>query len=362
MIKEKYVNIKMCNSNIKQYKSKNIDCKNGDIVEVDINLVAKSSHVKITAICDHCKNEELIPFKKYNKCINSSTLKLYHCNKCTYIKIQLTNLERYGSKSAINNQLIKNKIKETNIKKYGVEHPMKSKEFKEKMSKDYFKKHGVSYTFQNKDVKNKIKNTLNNKYGVDYPMQSNEILKKSNDTILNKYNVSNISQLDDIKNKKIETSLKNYGVYHPSQSIDIQNKRKNSCLQKYGANHEMQSLEYYNHWLKTCKRTKTFKNTNLYYQSLNELNFLNLYYDKILIENGKRFEYLDKNNNKHYYFSDFYIPSYNLIVEIKSKYTFDKNKEINLLKQQCVLLDKYNFIFIIDLDYNEFNKLIQLNE
>lgn len=57
--------------------------------------------------------------------------------------------------------------------------------------------------------------------------------------------------------------------------------------------------------------------------------------------------------NRHYY-PDFFIPKYNLIVEIKSNYTF---KQRNILKEQAAKL-LYNYIIIVDKQYDEFAKLI----
>ena len=39
---------------------------------------------------------------------------------------------------------------------------------------------------------------------------------------------------------------------------------------------------------------------------------------------------------KHRYFPDFYIPKDNLIIEVKSTFTYNKELEKNLLKEQCV--------------------------
>ena len=59
-------------------------------------------------------------------------------------------------------------------------------------------------------------------------------------------------------------------------------------------------------------------------------------------------------NNDHYYFSDFYLKLKNLIVEIKSKYTYEKYLDKNLIKQKTTIGLGYNFMFIIDKNYEEF--------
>ena len=43
--------------------------------------------------------------------------------------------------------------------------------------------------------------------------------------------------------------------------------------------------------------------------------------------------YFDNNNKKRRYYVDIYIPSQNRCIEIKSKYTYETNKQINILKE-----------------------------
>ena len=54
------------------------------------------------------------------------------------------------------------------------------------------------------------------------------------------------------------------------------------------------------------------------------------------------------------YFPDFYLPTYNLIVEIKSSYYYEKEKDRNLLKEEYSKKSGFGFIFIIDKNYDEF--------
>ena len=49
----------------------------------------------------------------------------------------------------------------------------------------------------------------------------------------------------------------------------------------------------------------------------------------------------------HRYYPDIYIKSENKVIEVKSTYTFNKEKEKNLLKRKSVLNKNINFKFII---------------
>ena len=78
-----------------------------------------------------------------------------------------------------------------------------------------------------------------------------------------------------------------------------------------------------------------------------------------LISNGPSIEYiLESNNTNHTYHSDFFIENLNLIIEIKSTYTYNIHLDKNLMKKKYSKLNGYNFIFIIDKDYTEFENII----
>jgi len=50
---------------------------------------------------------------------------------------------------------------------------------------------------------------------------------------------------------------------------------------------------------------------------------------------------------KHRYYPDFYIPSKNLIVEVKSKFTYEGNIQTNLLKMKACLDSGFDYRFMI---------------
>lgn len=52
-------------------------------------------------------------------------------------------------------------------------------------------------------------------------------------------------------------------------------------------------------------------------------------------------------NKCHNHYPDIFIEKYNLLIEVKSEWTFDSNKKINLLKQQYAKKQGFNYIFAI---------------
>jgi hypothetical protein len=100
---------------------------------------------------------------------------------------------------------------------------------------------------------------------------------------------------------------------------------------------------------------KRFKNTNIWYQGSYELDFLEKYYNIFIndIQRGLRITY-KCNEKQKYYFSDFYIPSLNLIIEIKNSYLAKKDKLILEAKKEACLSQGYQWIMIIDKNYSNF--------
>lgn len=120
MIKDNEVNIKIVGRNLNYYRSLNYKCKAGDNILVKVNDVQKNSHIKITAICDRCGKEKIISLYAYNK--NFKNYNTYYCNDCKQIKIEKTNIKKYGCKRPIQNKEIHEKLEKTNEIKFGVKH------------------------------------------------------------------------------------------------------------------------------------------------------------------------------------------------------------------------------------------------
>jgi hypothetical protein len=110
--------------------------------------------------------------------------------------------------------------------------------------------------------------------------------------------------------------------------------------------------------MKTGKRIKLYKDTDLWYQGSYELDFLEKYYNKFPdIKRGPSIKYVYEGKNKIYY-PDFYIPSLNLIIEIKNSYYVNKDKNKIKIKEQFVIKEGYSYCIIINKDYTKFIDLI----
>lgn len=212
--------------------------------------------------------------------------------------------------------------------------------------------------------------------------------KKKIETMKKTHGVENIFQLDSTK-KKIETTcLKKYGVKSPTQSEEIKNKIKKTCLEKYGSenflsskihrkrmkekmiekygvDHNMKSPELFLKNMNSRGAVRQYR--HLLYQSEYELKFIKFIESLRLLEklkNGPTIEYL-VDNYQYSYHSDFIIEELNLIVEIKSSWYYDKNgrdfimKKFNEAKKRACLDKGYDFIFVINNNFNEVFSKIQ---
>lgn len=180
-------------------------------------------------------------------------------------------------------------------------------------------------------IKKRITNLY--KYGYENYTSTNEFKIKSKKSINIKYRCDNVFQSEVIKNKIKISNLSKYGVEYISQNADFRRRILISSYSKFSYN-------------------------GLIYQGSYEKDFLYKYFDKVDISEATHIDYfLEKNR---VYFPDFFIKSLNLIVEIKSSYTYKLHEEKNLEKMNKCKSLGYNFIFIIDKDYSEFEKMILL--
>ena len=309
-----------------------------------------TNRTKVLCKCDYCGILNTVTWSNYITQINKTNKKIYSCHKCHFNKTRIKFVENYGVDNIQKLDDIKDKIKKTNLEKYGYECVLQSNNVKDKIKKTNLEKYGCEYSISSELVKNKITDSLIERYGVKNVFCSDSQFRED----INKKLKSSLSD-DFVKYKRIRTCYERYGVNNPMQSDYIKDKTKKTNLEKYGVEYPMQSHFFFK------KQQKSSYKTNLYedidYQGTYELDFLERYYEKLNIGKIEPIRY--KHNDKyHYYHPDFYIPEYNLIVEIKSTYTYNYDLERNQAKYDYSIRAGYNFIFIIDKDYTDFEELL----
>ena len=130
------------------------------------------------------------------------------------------------------------------------------------------------------------------------------------------------------------------------------NKEKSieTCNIKYGCDSNMGDEEIFNKQRKSALKLKQYK--DIFYQGTYELDFLEKYYHLGIVR-GFPIKY----GNKTYH-PDFYLKDFDLVIEIKSTYWFNKHKELCLEKEKYTKLN-HNYIIILDKNYEEFETIIK---
>jgi hypothetical protein len=297
------------------------------------------------------KNLEKTSLKIYGKTNPNKTKKVRD-------KIDKTNKERYGNLCPMQNLEIQKNIRDKNLKKFGVEITFQSKEIRDKGALKREELYGAKYTYQSKQLNDKIVKTNNKKYGVDYPIQSEEIQKKIRKNNMEKYGVPYQITSEETQEKIKKTNNKKYGFDNCFNNKLIRKKIEKTMIERHGVSYSMQNREIFDRAFKTRIKIKQFRNLDIWYQGSYELDFLEKYYDNYTeIQRGSSFRYKFKNSNSIYH-SDFYIPSLNLIIEIKNSYLVKRDKLRLKRKKEAVLKEGYQFIMIVDKNYIEFENLL----
>ena len=261
-------------------------------------------------------------------------------------KMKSTTLERYGVEHGTQSEEVKEKTRQTNLKTYGVEYGLQNKAVKEKSRITNLEKYGFENPLQREEIKEKCKQTNLEKYGVEYASQSEEIQNKIKKNTLEKYGVEHFTQTNIMKEKTIKTNLEKYGVEHNSQREEIQNKIKKTNLEKYGVERCMQNPEIMEKNIKMSYYLKEYilpsgniiKIQGYEHFALDELlQKANINENDIITgcKNVPIIWYNDESEKKHRHFVDIFIPSQNKCIEVKSTWTFKKQKEIVLLKKMA---------------------------
>jgi len=206
--------------------------------------------------------------------------------------------------------------------------------------------------------KEKQKITNIKRYNHVAPTQNKTVLLKSKKTCFKNNGFEHNSQIPMVKNKKKEKSLKTYGVEYPLQAKSVRDKIDETNEKKYGFKCCLQNRKIHEKQQTSAFKLKKHKDANLYYRGTYEKHFLDFCFNnKIPIKKGKTVKYFFKGKTK-IYFSDFYLKKKNLIIEIKSSYTYKKYLDKNLAKKEECVKQGFMFIFIINKKYDEFLEIL----
>jgi len=212
-----------------------------------------------------------------------------------------------------------------------------------KTKESNLKNYGVKSTNQLKTVKQKQKQSMVENHGSEYYVSTKDFIKKSDKTKLEKYNNPKFVN----HKKSMKTKLERYG----DKNYNNHEKYIETCIERYGVEHVMQDKEVFEKQQSKCYGSKRYK--HLYYRGSYELLFIKEFEKRFPItdlDNCFSVRY-DMDGKTKIYFQDFLIKPKNLIIEIKSMWTYDNNgkndelRNINNKKWEAAksLVD-YNFL------------------
>lgn len=287
---------------------------------------------------------------------------------CRDHSMKINNLKKYNCENVNQVTKFKEKTKRTNLKKYGFENPMQSEEVKEKVKKTNLKLFGTEWAFKNENIKQKIKDTNIQKYGVEnvfssdafketiqlsnlknlgvkYPMQSEMVREKSKKSCLEIYGVEFACQTGEVKDKIKQTNLEKFGVENAMHSNEIKQRMVDNAIEKYGVRHHMHLSHVAEKQSKSMYKRKPYVwqtgevsivqgNEPIVLKELEEAGYS--YHDVKTSPIDMPVIMYEFEDDTHRYYPDIFIPKENMIIEVKSDYTLEKELDKNLAKFSAV--------------------------
>lgn len=308
-------------------------------------------------VCKTCKKQIIQDIKAF-----SSTLaKRLHCSpRCRLIDPDFRReskrklIERTGYDSPIKNPATREKMRKTTLERYGVEHAFQSEEIKRQIKQTVLEKYGVEHPTKNIDVKAKIAQTFKMRYGVDNPQLVEEFREKARETCLRNYGVENPQHSEEVREKVRQTNLERYGEIYPAHT----EKGRATSMRRYGVPHPMQHPEIFKRVLKARFRIKKYispTGREYYYQGYEDvaLKFLlevNTPEDWIInrVTEVPKITYQSRiTGGTSRYYPDIYVKNINLLIEVKSEFTFNINTDITFTKQASSCEAGFNHLILI---------------
>lgn len=225
----KKVEVKPSGKMIQYYKNLGYDAKYHQPLIVKIDDLQKGSRAIIEVLCDMCHdNSMLVAYQDYNRVVEKTGN--YVCKECSQKKRQETNLKKYGVKSPVQLEQVRNKMQKTNLERYGVKSYSQTQECIEKMKKTMELRYGVKHALQSKDFQNAYKSTCIENYGENY---CKLFAEKAFNSYYQNTGYLNPMQSPDVRNKIVQTCYKNGSISTSKQQcyiFNLYNKNGGACL------------------------------------------------------------------------------------------------------------------------------------
>lgn len=256
--------------------------------------------------------------------------------------------------------------RETFMARYGVTNPSKSDIIKDRIRNTFTERYGegVTNSMHVPEFVQAIKDTNMDRYGTETPQTLAWVQEKYKKTSLERYGYERPQQHTTVQEKTRATCMARLGVPYPQQHPKVREKSVDVCMEKYGVANVSQVPEVHDKIMKSVRRRKEYtmpsgRRVVLQGYEPFALDMLLEQYAEELIavdtDQKPRIEYTASDGITHYYFPDIFIPSENLIIEVKSKWTYESALEVNRLKRDACRAAGYQFQFLV---FNEQGELL----
>jgi hypothetical protein len=210
----------------------------------------------------------------------------------------------YSKKTDAEKRAISKKREDTNIERYGVTNNLHIPEVEQKIINKWIEKYGCDRPSKNSNIKEILSKKAK--------LNSSETVKKAKSTSLKRYGSDNIMKTEIGKQRVAQSNIKKYGFASPMQNPEFCKNYFNNHYKKFSAKDF------------TLPSGKIIKLLGFEPQILTQL--LKKFNESDILIGYDAYEKLKCtytiSGKTHRYIPDFYIQSKNLVIEVKSKYTY----------------------------------------
>ncbi|ALX27570.1 putative Vsr/MutH/archaeal HJR family endonuclease [Golden Marseillevirus] len=258
------------------------------------------------------------------------------CKECSKERTRTKNLETYGVEHPMKSEEFREKGKATLLERYGVDNPLKSQKIREKKNATTKQRYGKEHSAQVAEIMEKTKKTNLELYGVECVLMTPENKQKTRFGLKEKFGDGGTHSIPEVRKKFTETMLKRYGKEHALQVPEFKKKLLNTYRERFGVDHPFHNDKVYRKVVNACFKVKEFtfpSGRTVPYQGYEHFAIIHLleegFAEEDIVschESLMGFEYLDGETKRKYY-PDLFIPSQNLVIEVKSTWTYEKTPE-----------------------------------
>lgn len=167
----------------------------GDKFQVKQTDISKKSHYLVKVLCDYCGKEYQTRMADYTRSLEvNPEIQKSSCKDCKPKKSEEICMMKYGVKTTLQLDEVKEKIKATNLERYGFENVSANKDILQKRINTTLERHGVEHPAQNKEIRQKQIDTTIERYGVPYSFLNEEVRNKGRESLHANGNVTTSRQ------------------------------------------------------------------------------------------------------------------------------------------------------------------------